>query len=276
LKTDSQTEITQKPTLAVLDNTPATIFVGESVRYAEVSISQTAAGGQAVTISEGANSPVDVGFQLLVKPHVIPESRQVKLLMIPTLRDLAGNSATQPGFDTFAIGNQSIDLPRVAASTVVTEMLLEDGETAVIGGLIREIKTESVVKWPILGDIPLLGYLFKNIQVNKEKRHVLLFVTLRIMRSPKAAKQALNDQLRERENEAAREFWEDIRREKYEPPPVAVPGEKKPEEGKTPEKAAGGTSSRSGFKAIEEETAADDKDASGSRDSNRRTTVRRW
>jgi type IV pilus assembly protein PilQ len=265
LKSDSQTEIFQKPTLSVMDNRAATIFVGESVRYAEVQISQTPAGGQAATISEGRSSPVDVGFQLLVKPHVIPESRQVMVLIIPTLRDLSGNSPTQPGFDTFSVGNQSIDLPRVSASTVVTEMLLEDGETAVIGGLVRTIKTETVNRLPILGDIPLLGYLFKNVQTNKEKRHMLLFVTMRIMRSPKAAKQALQAQLRTREQDIAAEYYRSIKKEKYVPP--------EPEESEEEEES---DESSSSFKEFLEEGNGDEAKGSDSQTSRRRERVRRW
>ncbi|MHC4779130.1 MAG: type II secretion system protein GspD, partial [Planctomycetota bacterium] len=267
LKSDSQTEIFQKPTLSVMDNRAATIFVGESVRYAEVQISQTAAGGQAATISEGANSPVDVGFQLLVKPHVIPETRQVKVLLIPTLRDLSGNSPTQPGFDTFTVGNQSIDLPRISASTVVTEMLIEDGETAVIGGLVRTVKTEIVNRLPILGDIPLIGYLFKNIQTNKEKRHILLFVTLRIMRSPKAAKQALQAQLRNRERDIAEEYYRSIKKEKYQP--MDEPEDS--DEEKT-------DSSNSSFKEFLKESSDDEepRNDDSSRTSRRRDRVRRW
>lgn len=215
IKTDTESVVIQKPTLSVLDNHAATIFVGESVRYAEAQVNQTAAGGQTATITEGKNSPVEIGFQLLVKPHVIPESSKIKLLLIPTLRDLSGNSTTQPGFDTFSIGSQTIDLPRISASTVVTEMIVEDGQTAVIGGLVREVKSETVIKWPILGDIPLLGYLFKNIKTNREKRNVHLFVTVKIIREPQVAKQALAEQLRRRDVEIEREYWEDIRRETH-------------------------------------------------------------
>ncbi|MHC4598496.1 MAG: type II secretion system protein GspD [Planctomycetota bacterium] len=268
LKTDSQTEIFQKPTLSVMDNRAATIFVGESVRYAEVRISQTAAGGQAATIAEGANSPVDVGFQLLVKPHVIPDKGQVKVLIIPTLRDLSGNSPTQPGFDTFSVGNQSIDLPRVSASTVVTEMLLEDGETAVIGGLVRTVKTETVTRLPILGDIPLLGYLFKNIQTNKERRHIILFVTLRIMRSPKIAKQALQAQLRTREQDIAKEYYESIRKEKYE---RAIEEPEAPTEESTEE-----SSSKSYKEFLEDNRDEETPDGDSSRPSRRRDRSRRW
>ncbi len=275
LKTDSQTEIFQKPSLSVLDNTAATIFVGESVRYAEVDVQQTAAGGQVSTISEGANSPVEIGFQLLIKPHVIPESQQVKCILIPTLRDLSGTSTTQPGFDTFAIGNQSIDLPRIAASTVVTEMILEDGETAVIGGLVRTMKTERVTRLPILGDIPLIGYLFKNVQTNKEKQHILLFVTLRIIRSPKAAKQALQEQLRKRDVAIAKEYAQQIRKEKFK-----MPEPPEEEEGNgTPEEGTEEGGSKSYYDFLRETTGNDEdgeSDGEPSRSSRRRDHPRRW
>jgi type II secretory pathway component GspD/PulD (secretin) len=276
MKSDSQTEIFQKPTLSVMDNRAATIFVGESVRYAEVQVSQTAAGGQTATISEGSNSPVEIGFQLLVKPHVIPESSQVKVLMIPTLRDLSGNSTTQPGFDTFTIGNQSIDLPRVASSTVVTEMILWDGETAIIGGLVRTMKTETVNRLPILGDIPLLGYLFKNVQTTKEKRQILLFVTLRIMREPKAAKSALQEQLRNRERDIAREYYASIKQEKYIEPEPEEEEEKKNGEGEKEEPAEEETSSKSFMDFLQDEAGKEEDDGGANKTPRRRDRTRRW
>ncbi len=237
LKNDKMTQITQRPTLGILDNTTGTIFVGESVRYAELSVTQTQSGGAQAQISEGTNSPVDVGFQLLVKPHVIREAGKIMMTIIPTMRDLTGVSSPLKGFDRFAIGQQSIDLPRVSSSTVITNMILEDGETSVIGGLVHEFKNEQVNKWPILGDIPLLGYLFKNIYRLSEKRNILIFITANIMRDSKSAKSALKSQLDSRTRLLEKEYYESLRHGKFELPepektqPVPTQPDKPKDEG---------------------------------------------
>jgi type II secretory pathway component GspD/PulD (secretin) len=218
LKTDGRSQITQRPSITVLDNFAATIFVGEVVRFAEVTLNSSQQGGLEGTISEAENSPVSTGFQLIVIPHVVPDTRKVMLTLVPTLDTLTGRSPTNPGFDTFSVGINTIDLPRLSSATIVTQMLLEDGETAVLGGLIEENETETVTKIPLLGDIPLLGYLFKNVETNRTHRNMILFVTVRIVRTKRDAREALEAQLRERQTRMRKEYYENVRKvEYYEP-----------------------------------------------------------
>ena len=60
-------------------------------------------------------------------------------------------------------------------------MMLRSGETAVIGGLIRETETKTENKIPLLGDIPLLGYLFKNVVKNKARHELTIFISAKII-----------------------------------------------------------------------------------------------
>src|SRR6185503_5049528 len=83
LQRDTTTEVIQAPKLVVLDGKEGTIFVGETVRYAQASSQQGQAGGLELSIEEADNSPVSTGFQLLVQPHVIPGSSKVDMLVIP-------------------------------------------------------------------------------------------------------------------------------------------------------------------------------------------------
>jgi type IV pilus assembly protein PilQ len=59
--------------------------------------------------------------------------------------------------------------------------MLRSGETAAIGGLIRETEDNTTVKVPLLGDIPLLGYLFKSVQKNKTRTELTIFITAKIV-----------------------------------------------------------------------------------------------
>ena len=178
LKTDGNAEVVQAPKLTVLDHNEATIFVGETVRFAETVSASNQAGGVEFAVQEANNSPVDTGFQLLVIPHIVPGTDKVILTLIPQRNSLEG-------FDLYEFGPAlQISLPRVSSDTVVTNMLLRDKETAVIGGLIDETNDEVVNKVPFLGDIPVLGWLFKRQSIIKTRRNLVIFVTVHIVRRP--------------------------------------------------------------------------------------------
>lgn len=190
LQRDSSTEVIQAPKIITLDGYEATIFVGETVRYAEAKSEQGQAGGLQLTIAEAQGSPVETGFQLLIKPNVIPGSDQIVMEVIPKETNLSGTgeSALAPeGFDVFTIGavglEGSIALPRTRSSTIMTTMMVQSGQTAVIGGLATDIDTETITKVPGLWRIPLLGQLFQHRQSNRERRNLMVFLTPTIVHS---------------------------------------------------------------------------------------------
>ncbi|MEE9126323.1 MAG: hypothetical protein V3U11_04225 [Planctomycetota bacterium] len=191
LKQDSTSEIVQSPKLIALDHQPATIFVGEAVRYAQSRVEQGQAGGLLLALEEGDDSPVNVGFQLLVIPHVVPGTDKVIMEVIPQRTALTGTGSTvlaPAGFDVFTVGAAgaagSIALPRVGSNTIATKVLLRSGQTAVLGGLVTRNQTEVVTKIPLLGDIPILGYLFKQVSQQDTRSTLIVFITPSIIRSP--------------------------------------------------------------------------------------------
>ncbi len=191
LKKDTESEIVQAPKLIALDHTEATIFVGETIRYAQARSEQGQAGGLQLVVEEAPDSPVSVGFQLLVIPHIVPGSDKIIMDIIPKSDALSGtgtSSLAPPGFDVFTVGagqgEGSIALPRVASSTIATKVLLRTGQTAVLGGLVTDTNTTTVTQLPLLGDIPILGWLFKNKATTKTRRNLVVFVTPEIIRSP--------------------------------------------------------------------------------------------
>ncbi len=189
LQQDQQTRIVQAPKLIALDNQEATIFVGRTVRFAQTEAVEGQGGGLTFAIREADNSPVQTGFQLFMVPHVIPGTNKIRLDVIPEAETLVGRS-TDPnspaGFDRFTSGtgaNQvSIDLPQLASQTLITSMMLESGQTAVIGGLITESQSEKINKVPILGDIPILGFFFKHEEMSTTRESLMIFITPRIIR----------------------------------------------------------------------------------------------
>lgn len=199
---DSASQVVQAPKLLALDNKEATIFVGETVRYAEAKTEQGQAGGLELSVVEAENSPVEVGFQLLIVPHVIPGTNKVTMDVIPKETSLSGqgeSSLAPAGFDIFTVGASgiqgSIALPRKRSSTIVTTMTLESGQTAIIGGLTTDVDFEQVSKIPLLGDIPVLGELFKHRETSKDRRSLLVFITVTIVRTNSEMERLLTDEL---------------------------------------------------------------------------------
>lgn len=206
LQRDTQSEVIQAPKLIALDGEEATIFVGETVRYAEAMTEQGQAGGNALSLVEAEGSPVDIGFQLLVVPHVIPGSNSLTMEIIPKETSLSGTGSSPlapAGFDVFTIGASGLEgviaLPRTRSSTIVTNMLLESGQTAVIGGLTTDSDVTTESRVPGLWRIPVLGNLFKHETQDHQRRSLIVFVTPTIMHSSADTERLLQRELRRRD-----------------------------------------------------------------------------
>jgi type IV pilus assembly protein PilQ len=191
LQQDVRSEIAQAPKLIALDHQEATIFVGETIRYAQARAEQGQAGGLQLVVEEAPDSPVSTGFQLLVIPHIVPGTDKIIMDIIPKSDSLSGTGSTAlapQGFDVFRVGSGSgegtIALPRIASSTIATKVLLRSGQTAVLGGLVTDQDRFSETSLPLLGDIPILGWLFKNRSTTKSKTTLIVFVTPQVIRSP--------------------------------------------------------------------------------------------
>lgn len=211
IKNDVTSRIVQAPKLIALDNQEATIFVGETIRYARTTASSNQSGGLEFSIDEADQSPVQTGFQLLMIPHVIPDKDSVMMTIIPQQRALSGPDGgfrrfiTGSGGDT---GQQEILLPQEQSSTVVTNMKLDNGQTAVIGGLLQDSDTLTVNKVPFLGDIPVIGYLFKDERKDKQKTNLIIFVTPTIVRDRQTMRDLVVNELRNRQDRVEAELNE--------------------------------------------------------------------
>jgi type IV pilus assembly protein PilQ len=215
LKQDVRSEIVQAPKLIALDHQEATIFVGETIRYAQARAEQGQAGGLTLVVEEAPDSPVSTGFQLLCIPHIVPGTDKVIMDIIPKSDSLSGtgtSSLAPPGFDVFTVGagtaagSGSIALPRIASSTIATKVLLRSGQTAVLGGLVTDTQSETTTQLPLLGDIPALGWLFKNRAESKTRNSLIVFVTPQIIRSPEEVESNLRRVLEERRRQMQSEY----------------------------------------------------------------------
>ncbi len=183
LASDQNSELKQSPQLLCLDNRQAMIFVGETIRYAQTDSASNQAGGVQVGIKEADHSPIDTGFQLWVRPHIIAGEDKIMLTVIPKAEQLSGQGSTITGFDDFSNGTATIQLPRVQSSTLVTQLIMKSGQTAVLGGMINENNSKIEHKIPLLGDLPIVGWAFKWKSDLKTKGDLLVFLSVYIVRN---------------------------------------------------------------------------------------------
>jgi type IV pilus assembly protein PilQ len=189
LKDDENSRIVQEPTLTMLDNKPATIFVGEEVPFAVQKIQSDQNGNITVAIEENKRSPVNVGFTLYLTPHVISGTDMINLTIIPKVSALSGTTSPISGFERFEFSTDTsttialIDLPRQALQTVVTYMRVFDGHTAVIGGLQTERKTEIQTQIPLLSSIPIIGNLFTWKRKKNNTESMIILITPHIVKN---------------------------------------------------------------------------------------------
>ena len=157
------------PQILTSDNKEAEIIVGENVPFIAQKESDPARPQSVFTSIERK----DVGITLRITPQ-ITEGNHVKLDIYEEISALKQESTTV----VLTVG------PTTTKRATKTSVLVKDNQTVVIGGLMEEREEETVNKIPLLGDIPLLGWLFKNKSVEKKKTNLLIFLTPHIVREP--------------------------------------------------------------------------------------------
>ncbi|MFC2062248.1 secretin N-terminal domain-containing protein [Elusimicrobiota bacterium] len=160
LQSKKDARLLNNPKILVLNNREAKINIGEEFAYQQKT--QTEQGGNMVSTAFK-----EVGVKIVVKPRI--NNKGVIILEITPEQ-------------SFLTGRDVLGIPVIATSEVNTTFRIKDGETAVIGGLIREESSISENKVPILGDIPLIGYLFKKTNKSKSRSELTVFVTANIIK----------------------------------------------------------------------------------------------
>jgi len=180
---DTRTRLLQTPSLFLRDNEDAIIFVGENVPFAQENSNPDLNGNVTLSIGPGQGSPIAIGFSLFISAHVVPETDRIMLTVIPRVSSPGGSTGTENIFDTFTIGTLAIQLPHTHEQALVTHIMVDDGQTAVIGGLLTETDTEIITRMPIISHIPILGTIFTHTHRQKEVDNLLILVTTTIVRT---------------------------------------------------------------------------------------------
>ncbi len=152
------------PNISAVDGQPAATFVGDTVRYVE-SITQTPTG-QTVTTNS-----VNVGIKLYVTGKADNDG-YVTLNIHPEVSLITGYLATPGGGS----------LPQVSTREATTTVRVKDGETLAIGGLINDQDIKNVQKVPLLGDLPFIGALFRDINHTHTHDEVVIFVKVSLQK----------------------------------------------------------------------------------------------
>ncbi len=122
-------------------------------------------------------TPIPLGPTLDVIPHVSADRYTIQMSLIPTVTEFLGYD--DPGQFQAIVGNLAAPtpLPRFRIRQVTTSSIVWDGQTIVMGGLIAEKVAKTRDKVPVLGDLPLVGRLFRSEAKSSSKKNLVIFVT---------------------------------------------------------------------------------------------------
>ena len=177
---DTDVNVLSTPHLLTMDNEKAKIIVAENVPILKTDLTTPLATATATTSSVAVSRTFeykDIGIQLEITPH-ISKGSMVRLEIAAEVSNITSVDPTNPGFVTTR--------KRQANTTVV----IENSQMVVIGGLIRNDQLDETKKVPCLGNIPIIGWLFKTSSGSTNKTNLLIFITPHIVRSPEDLEKA--------------------------------------------------------------------------------------
>ena len=158
LESENKGEIIASPRITVANQQEAYIEQGTEIPYVQA----TSSGATSVEFKKAVLS-------LKVTPHITPDNRIILDLVVT--QDTRGETVSTSTGNAVAIDTQEIK----------TQVLVENGETIVLGGIFQQTSSDDVTKVPLFGDLPVIGALFRNTSQLQQKRELLIFVTPKII-----------------------------------------------------------------------------------------------
>ncbi len=172
LQEDASANTLSAPRILTLNNQEASIIVG--TKYPIInSDASSASGGGAATITTSLRGYEDIGIQLNVLPQLC-DNGLISMIVRPSVRELIG---TKSGKTVSGEVTALTEYPVISTRETETQVVLQDGQTIVIGGLLKDRISKVTLKTPFLGDIPILGWLFRRETIQNEKIDLLIFLT---------------------------------------------------------------------------------------------------
>jgi general secretion pathway protein D len=181
IATAGKAQILSRPSILARDGQMAEIVVGQSI-YLPSSVTLSSVGGTGSTVPSINGSYQNVGIQLDVTPF-IGANNLVQMILQPQITSIDGSTPGQV-IEGGSIISSAVYAPNLNKRSANTVVVTPDGQTVVIGGLISNDKQSSESKVPLLGDIPVLGNLFKFKSNSNQKDELLMFITPHIVQMP--------------------------------------------------------------------------------------------
>lgn len=171
LENNADGNVLSKPNMIALDNEEAKIVVGRNVPFVTGQYTNGASSSGSNTVNPFTTvERKDVGLTLRVKPQV-GEGGTVRMTVFQEKSDVeAGTTSNANG-------------PTTSKSSIETTVVVDDGQTLVLGGLLSDSYSEGDSKVPLLGDIPVVGNLFKSRSRERAKKNLMVFLRPVVMRS---------------------------------------------------------------------------------------------
>ena len=155
IETDGRAEIVSQPRVITADGQTASIESGTEIPYQEASSS----GATSVSFKSAV-------LKLEVTPQITPDDRIIMDLVI----------------NQDSVGELTAAGPSINTNSVQTQVLVDNGETVVLGGIFRSEEIVSISKTPFFGDLPLIGALFRYTNRADDKSELLVFITPRLVK----------------------------------------------------------------------------------------------
>jgi type IV pilus assembly protein PilQ len=171
LNADVDTELLANPRVVTTDNGKARISIATQFPIPNFAFSE-----QTASLQINGFEYKDIGIILNVLPRINKDDF-VTLEVSPEASSSTENATLQSG------GGSAVQIPIINTRTATTTVLIKSGNTLAIGGLMRQDTSDRYTKVPLMGDVPILGPLFRSKSLDKTKRDLLIFLTPTIVRS---------------------------------------------------------------------------------------------
>ncbi|MEK6727589.1 MAG: secretin and TonB N-terminal domain-containing protein [Candidatus Omnitrophota bacterium] len=181
LEEDAHTNTLSAPRILTLDNQEASILVGfhTPILTSSVTAGSTTTGP---TQTQSLDYYQEIGIRLNVVPQVSEEG-YINMIVHPSVTSSSSNvTATNVAGTGSSAITSTVNYPVIDVREAQTQILMKDGETIVLGGLIKDVKSKETIGIPFLGKIPILGNLFKREIFDTQKVDLLIFITAHIVK----------------------------------------------------------------------------------------------
>jgi len=182
LSEDVSANLLSAPRIMTLDNQEATILVGTKYPILSTNVS----GETTTTVTSTLDYFQEIGIQLNVVPQIISDD-YINMIIHPAVTTIADYVEAKS-----STGQTLSSYPVINTREAETQIVVKNGETIAIGGLLKDVKKESRIGVPLLKDIPLLGLLFQRKTTGIEKIDLLIFLRAFILESPQLTQEEQN------------------------------------------------------------------------------------